>query len=338
MATLNPSWCHVYLVPLGLLGLSGLATAQPRGPDISPRIIDALKHDLKPEDLALSAAKLRAKLDAIGEAKDLFHVAEDRSDSVPMPGLSKVGGSRSEVMAVLEPDNPSDSPRLTYWIGVVQGHIAARAIPPNPDDMIGPVYGVWRRRGKVLVGVGYDASYHSPKWIDAEIYGFTDTKSGPRMDQRLEIEGLGRPFGFVNATSLAIDCRQSAKNEYEMVIGRRNISPACNKIWEFRNGRYVLARTIPIHDELWAINRLLTAVAKHKQRILNAMIPNNERRKDILNRLQSAIDHEAFNFDEPGEATLVSKRFPGFGVDIELVNTKLGWVVRSVETKHLAGK
>ncbi len=329
------SWRVGLLLAFGPSILSGISSAQSIGPDVSPKIVYALTKRLKPADLDLPTAQLREKLNAIGEDSNLFQVAEDRSEDVPMPGLSKVDGSQREAMAVLEPTGAADSPRLTYWIGVLHGRVGARAIPLNPDRMIGPVYGVWRRRGTHLVGVGHDAVYHSQKWMDAEIYVFKDTVKGPRMDQRIQIEGDGLPFGFVNGSSLTVECRQSAKEDYVTIQAGRLSLPTCEKTWEFQGGRYVLVRTTPNHDQLWAIDRLVTAVSQNNRAVLKAMVPDNSNRKAFLSRLRSTIDHEAINVDPSGEATLVSRRHPRYGVVIQLVKQKSGWVLRNVITKHL---
>jgi hypothetical protein len=314
--------------------------AQSTGPDISASIVKVLIHRLKPSDLDFPTEKLRARLNIIGSDEELFQVAEDGSDSespaIPMPGLSKVSGSTREVMVVLEPTQRSDSPSLTYWIGVQHGLLNARAIPPNPDRMIGPTYGAWRRRGKYLVGVGYAAVYHSQKWADAEIFVFKDSKKGLGMEQRIHIEGCGVPFGFASISSLTIECRQTAKDDYETIQPGRQTLPTCEKVWMFRNGRYVLVRTTPNHDELWAIDRLMTAVSKKKITFVNAMIPNRLSQKIFLRRLQEALNHEAIHVDEYRRTTLSSRRYPGYGISIEIVKTNSGWSVRNVRTMHFS--
>ena len=324
-----------HLLLLALLGLAATASAQLDGPDVSPSIIKTLERHLKPTDLDLPVKKLRSKIDAIG---DFFEVAEDREveqSEVPMHGLSKVQGSSREVMAVLESTKRQYSPNFTYWIGVIRGKIAVKTIPKNKDDMIGPIYGDWRRRGKYLVGVGYNASYHSPAWADGELDVLTDTANGPKMIQRI---GLGprRLPGFIDTASFTVDSCENTDDGFSVIETTRYIRPRCDKIYEFRNGRYFLARTVPTHDKTWAIDHLLTAVFQHRQNTINAMIPNATKRRLFQKRLQTALHQDADQYEESeGIATVTSKSHPNFELDLEMKKTKSGWVLTNAEIEYV---
>ncbi len=158
------------------------------------------------------------------------------------------------------------------------------------------------------------------------------------MDQRLKIGADGPPFGFLNAQSLTIACRQHDDKGYTTIYGGPGSGPWCTKIWELHRRRYVLVKTISLHDKRWEVDRLMTAIAKNRESTLREMIPDGPHRKDFLRRLRTALARDVTMIDKSGELTLISDGHPREGIDIELENTKSGWLVRNVRTKPLPNR
>lgn len=317
-----------------ILSLSAVSLAQYNGPDLTPQFVKALTHRLKPADLALPLPKLKDKLNEIGSQDDLFQVGtEVIQPDQPMPVIARVQRSTKEIMAVLVNEDDDTGYKRTFWIGLLNGRVSARAIPPNSDTMVGPIHGIWRRKGKYLVGVGFDSYYHQPKWQDAEFFVLVDSAKGPKMIQRNHVDAAEAPFGFANATSFTLNC---AVDGLFRTIGDRTGSESAtsSQIWEFRDGRYVLTRTVTGDGELEAVDRLMTAVDKKQQQILLEMMPNAAKRRVYLKLLREALRKEATTISEVPHVTLESREHPGYGVDIDVVKTNTGWLVRNVRIKH----
>jgi hypothetical protein len=265
--------------------LASYSDRTPTYPQVSKaeQIRRLLLKSLKPRDLDRSASKLFQRIDRIGADSGQFYI----DDGTQSGWLSRVAYARREWVIIVRSDADNDViPWNGYWLGARGNTLLVTSLPAGPDDMIGPIVGQWRRQGKYVVGAGIDLAAHSPSWADGDFLVFTVGRAGLVLHQR---------GGLEFATTLRFRSNRSEdlvgydrQGSLQTIKGRREQGTERTR-WKFHDGKYRKVSVRLVQDELWALDRLVTAVRYRRYSLLKQMVPKGTSRRWLVNTIWQYI-------------------------------------------------
>ncbi|MBI1756080.1 MAG: hypothetical protein HYR64_03125 [Fimbriimonas ginsengisoli] len=285
------------LIP-ALLAIVGTALCQePADTRVKEAIRKVLLESLNVRDLSLPKSKLAAKVARGGRESRIFEP--------PWEGdlVTRVQGSAHEwVVMVASITGDLGMHAKAYWLGAPSGRLMATAIPYDKNTLTGPLIGEWRHHGDYLIGVGIIAAFHSPTWQDGDIRVFTVGPSGLVLRQSIRLDFAGS-LRFASASS--DDVVGSNRQEFQSITGR-HLGLTRDIHWRFSSGRYRVALSRIVHDELWALDRLVTAVKLRQFSLQRRMIPGpSSRRRWLVKQIWECIRDDRLFIDPDAPAGAV---------------------------------
>jgi len=255
-----------------------------------------LQTRLTKADLCQTKTALFHKLLALSNQTKQFEPFDDEDAQYVMPVKN---GDHEWVLVVGNTGDDDTFGWAGLWLGLRGGRVAVRLLPSNDDDMVGPLYGEWRRSTQYLIGAGFDRSSHSPNFADGDIQVYKETAQGLSLKQREHIDLAKSPVYFPSKHSLNLvsldgssDLDGESNSEFKTLDEHKSDCPTRQINWTFRNGRYRKAAEFTRHDEWWAADRLATAVSRRDERTIKLMIPSARVRAKLLPLLRKVLRYE----------------------------------------------
>lgn len=317
----------------GVLGMIGTSVACARTQDTGhlrpvtdTQIQNALTSGLTPGDLS-SANRLTKKVTSIGRKTRDF--ALYRGD---LPGVRPVERGSREWIVLLSCGGPSHDlvPCVEFWIGA-RGKKVVTQLPPDTtlEELDGSLVGEWRRRGPYLVGAGFDIPFHAQNFGEGDVLVFRETASGIEPRQRREFRWIKDPVKFVSRRSMDLLCRDE-NGDSQTLAGYRWESPTRVTGLKFVDGRYKAVSSYTDHDDLWAFDRLATAIAEEDFLTVRRMIPKKRVRKGIVPKIWRALrDGQTVITDELQGGLGLRGTRGTWGYTVLFAKVHGRWIVRS---------
>jgi len=287
-----------------LLSLTAASTATDHATKV--KIHQFLVSHLKPAELDLPRKRLADKIADL--TADLPYISQTEDDRIENGGLNQVARSRREwiFLTRTQGDEHDYCPCAGFWLGVRGNRVVAQALPDDPDALEGPMAGKWRRHGSYLLGAGIQLSFHSQNFLSGQVVSFRETARGVHL---LQNEGTSptESIKFRSKTSddVVAEGGFGDDEEFLTIQSTRGTVPQMQVVWRFEKGQYRKGKLARLHNNIWALDQVVTAARRRQTNILVEMVPDPALRLRLAEGIRLALRRDQNHVDGDGNGDML---------------------------------